>query len=93
MKHPRKAYEHFNVLDGFPRIDLKQRRTRHAEMLMYMAARAEFVEHVIKPAIDNGVSFLADRLGDSTAAYQGGGRYNNNKYALRIINHLNNMVM
>ncbi len=93
LKQPRNAYEHFSGLEGFPSIDLEQRRTTHAEMLMYMAARAEFVEHSIKPAIDNGTSFLADRLGDSTSAYQGGGRYNSNKYVLRIISHLNNLVM
>lgn len=93
LKRPETAYEHFSKLNGFPKIDLQQKRTGHSEMLMYMAARAEFVEYSIKPAIDNGISFLADRLGDSTAAYQGGGRYSNNKYILRIINHLNNLVM
>lgn len=43
------------------------------EMLLYMAARAQLVEEVIKPAIKKGWIVLCDRFLDSTIAYQGYG--------------------
>lgn len=44
-----------------------------AEMLLYMAARAQLVEEIIKPALKRGVIILCDRFSDSTFAYQGFG--------------------
>lgn len=43
------------------------------EMLLYMAARAQLVEEVIKPALNAGAIVLCDRFYDSTLAYQGFG--------------------
>lgn len=45
-----------------------------AEMYLFMAARAELVETVIKPALAGGRVVIDDRYQDSTIAYQGGGR-------------------
>ena len=45
-----------------------------AEMYLYMAARAELVDQLIKPALAQGRLVIADRYHDSTLAYQGGGR-------------------
>ena len=42
-----------------------------AEMLLYMAARAQLVESVIRPALARGELVLADRFVASTIAYQG----------------------
>ncbi len=42
-----------------------------AEMLLYMASRAQLVHGEIKPALRNGVAVLADRYTSSTLAYQG----------------------
>ncbi|HTE05789.1 MAG TPA: dTMP kinase [Planctomycetota bacterium] len=44
-----------------------------AEMLLYMAARAELYERVILPALDGDEIVLLDRSQYSTAAYQGAG--------------------
>lgn len=44
-----------------------------AEMLLYMAARAQLVDEVIKPALCANKLVLADRFVSSTIAYQGGG--------------------
>jgi len=43
------------------------------ETLLYMAARAQLVEEVIKPALRQGRVVLCDRFLDSTVVYQGFG--------------------
>lgn len=45
-----------------------------AEMLLFMASRAELVSRVIGPALDAGRIVIADRYHDTTLAYQGGAR-------------------
>jgi dTMP kinase len=42
-----------------------------AETLMFLAARAEHVEKLIKPALAEGKTVLCDRFSDSTFVYQG----------------------
>ena len=44
------------------------------EALLILAARRQHVEHVIKPALKQGVTVVCDRFADSTMAYQGYGR-------------------
>jgi len=44
-----------------------------AEMLLYMAARAQIVGEIIKPALKKGIIVICDRFLDSTLAYQGYG--------------------
>jgi len=44
------------------------------EALMIVAARAELVAAVLRPALAEGRTVLCDRYADSTLAYQGGGR-------------------
>jgi len=45
-----------------------------AELLLYLAARAQLVREKILPALEKGVSVILDRFEDSTFAYQGYGR-------------------
>jgi dTMP kinase len=45
-----------------------------AELLLFEAARAQHVERVIKPALEDGRIVVCDRFADSTLAYQGNGR-------------------
>lgn len=42
-----------------------------SELLLYCASRAELVERVIRPALQEGKIVIADRFYDSTIAYQG----------------------
>jgi len=64
--------------------------TAETEALLYAAARAEHVHHVIKPAVDSGKVVLCDRYIYSSIAYQGYGRqldvetvWNINRFAVQ----------
>ena len=45
-----------------------------AELLLFLAARAQLVRNVIAPALEAGKWVVSDRFSDSTIAYQGYGR-------------------
>jgi dTMP kinase len=45
-----------------------------SELLLFVAARSQLVQDVLRPAIDEGNVVIADRFSGSTVAYQGYGR-------------------
>jgi dTMP kinase len=58
----------------------------HTETLLFLAARAQLVEQVIKPHLKTGYVVLCDRYADSTMAYQGYGHQNNLTQIENLIN-------
>lgn len=68
------------VLDpANPEMDMR------AETLLYVAARAQIVHEIIRPALAAGAIVLCDRYGDSTLAYQGYG-HTQSLETLRMLN-------
>jgi dTMP kinase len=45
-----------------------------AELLLFLAARADLTERVIRPALEAGRVVVSDRFSDSSVAYQGAAR-------------------
>jgi dTMP kinase len=58
--------------------------TPRTEILLFLAARAQLVDQLIKPALLEGKVVLCDRYGDSTLAYQGYGHQTD----LELLKHL-----
>jgi dTMP kinase len=56
-----------------------------AEALLYAAARAQLVEELLEPLLDQGTLVLLDRFVDSSLAYQGAGR----ELGVEEVRHLN----
>lgn len=48
--------------------------SNEAELLLFLAARAQHIQELIFPALKAGKIVLCDRFNDSTIAYQGGAR-------------------
>jgi dTMP kinase len=55
-------------------LDSEQKISDLAELMIYLADRAQHVEEFIKPLLDKGKTVFCDRFADSTLAYQGYGR-------------------
>ena len=45
-----------------------------SELFLFLAARSELVETVIKPALEKNINVISDRFTASTVAYQGHGQ-------------------
>ena len=45
-----------------------------AELMLFLAARADLTERVIRPALEAGQDIVSDRFSDSSVAYQGAAR-------------------
>jgi dTMP kinase len=55
-------------------LEPKEGLAVEAELLLYLAARAQHVREVILPALRRGACVISDRYADSSVAYQGYGR-------------------
>ncbi len=59
---------------GLVRDKMDDPPVTRSEVLLFLAARAQLVSQVIRPALERGEWVLCDRFADSTFAYQGYGR-------------------
>ena len=67
--------------------DLKNTKMNpRTETLLFLSARAQLVEQVIKPHLENDYIVLCDRYADSTMAYQGYGHQNDLNQIKNLIN-------
>lgn len=57
------------------------------ETLLYQAARAQFVEQVVRPRLALGEIVLSDRYADSTVAYQGYGHQQDLEQVLALVKY------
>ena len=64
------AAERIRALLADPGVELEPL----AELMLFLAARAEVTERVIRPALEAGRHVVADRFSDSSVAYQGAAR-------------------
>jgi dTMP kinase len=55
-------------------LDTEENVAPMAELLLFAADRAQHVEFLIKPSLNEGKIVISDRYADATAAYQGAGR-------------------
>lgn len=64
------------IAEAARKLALKSRHDRAwgSELFLFLAARADLVERVIRPALAGGQVVIADRFGLSTIAYQVAGR-------------------
>ncbi|RJP21993.1 MAG: dTMP kinase [Candidatus Abyssobacteria bacterium SURF_5] len=58
-----------------------------AELLLFLAARAQLVKEVIVPALQSGKWVICDRFFDATLAYQGHGRGIDGKIIRKLNEH------
>ena len=64
------AAERIRTLLADPAVELDPL----AELLLFLAARADLTERVIRPALAEGRDVVSDRFSDSSVAYQGAAR-------------------
>jgi len=64
------AAERIRTLLADPSVELEPL----AELMLFLAARADLTERVIRPALEAGRYVVADRFSDSSVAYQGAAR-------------------
>jgi dTMP kinase len=64
------AAERIRTLLADPSLELEPL----AELMLFLAARADLTERVIRPALETGREVVADRFSDSSVAYQGAAR-------------------
>ena len=63
------------------------------ETLLYQAARAQFVEQILRPHLAAGELVLSDRYADSTIAYQGYGHQQNLEQVRTLVQYATGGLM
>ena len=66
-------------------LETEENVSSRAELLLFAADRAQHVNFLVKPALEQGKIVVSDRFADATAAYQGAGRGFDEKTVNQVI--------
>ena len=77
------------ILEDYFHKNLKKKFDKYTDTLLYLAARNEHINHVIKTSIDKNKIVLCDRFVDSTVAYQVYGK----KVDKKFVNFIHKYVL
>ncbi len=64
-----------------------------SELFLFLAARAQAVDRIIRPALKRGAIVVGDRFDLCTEAYQGAGRFHNDESIMRVIQLANALAV
>jgi dTMP kinase len=76
------------ILEDYFASDSKEKFSKYTDTLLYLAARNEHVQNVIRPAISKRKIVICDRFTDSTLAYQVYGKGVNKNLVDTIHKHI-----
>ena len=76
------------ILEDYFASDSKEKFSKYTDTLLYLAARNEHVQNIIKPALSKNRIVICDRFTDSTLAYQVYGKGVNKKLVDFIHKHI-----
>ena len=76
------------ILDDYFHHDSKEKFNKNTDTLLYLAARNEHIENIIRPAISKKKIIICDRFIDSTLAYQVCGKGVNKNLVDSIHKHI-----
>lgn len=81
-----------SISEGIRRVILNPKNSSmsaECELILYIAARAQLVREIIRPALNAGRLIISDRFIDSSMAYQGFGR----GLGVDMVNTLNSIAI
>jgi dTMP kinase len=99
LKQPQTAYDTLAGTLGIrqdwfnAKLTVDATISNQSELMLFLASRGNYFEHIVKPKLEAGISIVGDRGPDSTFVYQGWTRFRGNPKVLDFIQRANAFVM